>query len=189
MRLSSRRLVMREPEAGDIDWVTTELQDLEIQRNTTVPSPYARADAEQFVHNANTGQRNTFIITETGQRAGAISLHDKRASSIGYWIGKAAHRPRHRHRSRHQSLPLGLRRPRAADHHLVGERGQRSVPGGRGQGRIPDGRNPDAPHHVPRCPTGLLGGIGAAARTARHPLTDGPLGECRQCRSRRVPVA
>ncbi|WP_406346615.1 GNAT family N-acetyltransferase [Streptomyces sp. NBC_01547] len=83
---------MREPEAGDIDWVTTELQDLEIQRNTTVPSPYARADAEQFVYNANTGQRTTFIITETGQRAGAISLHlhDKRASSIGYWIGKAA---------------------------------------------------------------------------------------------------
>ncbi|MFI6004943.1 hypothetical protein ACIA98_31820 [Streptomyces sp. NPDC051366] len=98
-------------EVADIDWVTTELQDLEIQRNTTVPSPYARADAERFVHNANIGQQTTFIITEAGQRAGAISLHlhDERAPGNRLLDRQGGPWPRHRHRSRHQSLPLGLR--------------------------------------------------------------------------------
>ncbi|MFG2483399.1 GNAT family N-acetyltransferase [Streptomyces virginiae] len=95
MILTSARLTLRAPEDHDIDWITAELQDLDIQRNTTVPSPYERRDAKHFV--ANTGNRDdntTFVITttSTGQRAGVISLHQhpKHAPSIGYWIGKSA---------------------------------------------------------------------------------------------------
>ncbi|MCF3181780.1 GNAT family N-acetyltransferase [Streptomyces polychromogenes] len=91
--LNSARLTLRAPEEDDIDWITAELQDPEIQRNTTVPSPYSRLDAEQFVANArNHDSHSTFVITAVGQPAGVISLHQhpKHAPSIGYWIGKSA---------------------------------------------------------------------------------------------------
>ncbi|MFJ6783835.1 GNAT family N-acetyltransferase [Streptomyces yangpuensis] len=95
MILTSPRLTLRAPDAQDIDWITAELQDLEIQRNTTVPSPYERRDAEEFVANTrNHDDHTTFVITSTstGQRAGVISLHQrpKHAPSIGYWVGKSA---------------------------------------------------------------------------------------------------
>ncbi|MFD6227005.1 GNAT family N-acetyltransferase [Streptomyces sp. NPDC060232] len=95
MILTSRRLTLRRPQADDIDWVTAEAQDPEIQRNTTIPSPYHRTDAEHFVDKANTDDTpKTFVITHThtGQRLGVISLHQrpKHAPSVGYWIGKNA---------------------------------------------------------------------------------------------------
>ncbi|WP_329096885.1 GNAT family N-acetyltransferase [Streptomyces sp. NBC_01439] len=94
MSLTSARLTLRVPEECDIDWITAELQDPEIQRNTTVPSPYARRDAEQFVASTRErGDNTTFVvtITATGGPAGVISLHQrpKHAPSIGYWIGKS----------------------------------------------------------------------------------------------------
>ncbi|MER6447220.1 GNAT family N-acetyltransferase [Streptomyces venezuelae] len=92
--LTSARLTLRAPEAGDVDWITAELQDVEIQRNTTVPSPYGRPDAERFVAAARDhDEPTTFVITTTatGRRAGMISLHrhPKHAPSIGYWIGRS----------------------------------------------------------------------------------------------------
>ncbi|GLW03764.1 GNAT family N-acetyltransferase [Streptomyces lavendulae] len=94
MSLTSARLTLRVPEEHDIDWMTAELQDPEIQRNTTVPSPYARRDAEQFVASTRErGDNPRFVvtITATGGPAGVISLHQrpKHAPSIGYWIGKS----------------------------------------------------------------------------------------------------
>ncbi|MFF4647761.1 GNAT family N-acetyltransferase [Streptomyces sp. NPDC001389] len=94
MILTSERLTLRPPENTDVDWINQQMQDQDIQRNTTVPSPYHRPDAERFVSNARTDGHTAFLITDTptSQRHGVISLHQhpKRAPSIGYWIGQGA---------------------------------------------------------------------------------------------------
>lgn len=47
--LRTDRLVLRPPTDADVDAITAACQDPEIPRWTTVPSPYAREDAEGFV--------------------------------------------------------------------------------------------------------------------------------------------
>ncbi|HEY3869093.1 MAG TPA: GNAT family N-acetyltransferase [Actinocrinis sp.] len=62
--LSTARLVLRELGADDIDAITAACQDELIQRYTTVPSPYSRADAEKFV----------LEVSPAGRRAGTDAV-------------------------------------------------------------------------------------------------------------------
>jgi RimJ/RimL family protein N-acetyltransferase len=50
VELHTERLVLSTPVAADIDAITAACQDPLIQRWTTVPSPYTRTDAENFVN-------------------------------------------------------------------------------------------------------------------------------------------
>jgi RimJ/RimL family protein N-acetyltransferase len=52
VELCDDRLYLRPPRLGDAGQIYAACQDAEIQRWTTVPSPYSRADAEMFRHRA-----------------------------------------------------------------------------------------------------------------------------------------
>lgn len=97
--LETERLVLRPWAERDIPEVFRICQDAEIQRYTTVPSPYQLRDAEWFIMDhcpkmAASGQVATFgvFLADTGRVAGAISLmgittisQDVRTAEIGYW--------------------------------------------------------------------------------------------------------
>jgi RimJ/RimL family protein N-acetyltransferase len=99
--LETRRLLLRPWGEAEIPEVFKICQDPEVQRWTTVPSPYRMKDAEWFVRNHTpngfqTGDEATFgiFVKDTGQVAGAIGLGGitrsaavcgVRTAEIGYW--------------------------------------------------------------------------------------------------------
>ena len=99
--LHTARLVLRPWREQEIADVFAICQDPEVQRWTTVPSPYQMKDAEWFVREHTpkgfrTGDEATFgiFVKETGQIAGAIGLcgittlvmaRGVRTAEIGYW--------------------------------------------------------------------------------------------------------
>lgn len=96
VELTTRRLVLSVPAAADIDALFAACQDPDIQRFTTVPSPYQRVDAERFVRLAaewwDTGEEYTWTIRAGGALVGMIGLHGIRAGAaeIGYWLAARA---------------------------------------------------------------------------------------------------
>ena len=88
------------PVPADIDRITALCQDPDIQRRTTVPSPYSRADAEAFVHDAvGAGwQRGspTWAIRHRDdddlRLVGMIDLHgaEHGRAEIGFWLAPTA---------------------------------------------------------------------------------------------------
>jgi RimJ/RimL family protein N-acetyltransferase len=97
--LETQRLLLRPWEERDIPEVYRICQDADIQRYTTVPSPYQLKDAEWFIldhcpKSAASGTTATFgvFLKESGRVAGAVSLmgittisQDVRTAEIGYW--------------------------------------------------------------------------------------------------------
>ena len=99
--LRTRRLVLRPWREAEIPAVFAICQDPEVQRWTTVPSPYLMKDAEWFVREHapsgfRTGDEATFgvFVADTGQIAGSIGLtgittlvqgRGVRTAEIGYW--------------------------------------------------------------------------------------------------------
>ncbi|MEV0842515.1 GNAT family N-acetyltransferase [Actinocatenispora sera] len=107
VRLTTPRLILRALRDEDIDAVTEACQDPEIQRYTMVPSPYRRADAEQFVRRvapalraAGTGAPFGVFTADTATLVGTVGLLeigelDEPAggrAGIGYWTAPAARR-------------------------------------------------------------------------------------------------
>jgi RimJ/RimL family protein N-acetyltransferase len=92
------------PSAGDVDRVTEVCQDDEVQRWTTVPSPYTRADAESFVtgfvrQGWETGSDLTWAVRPAHDPAGplqgmvGVSVADgggERTGEIGFWAAPEA---------------------------------------------------------------------------------------------------
>lgn len=94
--LRTERLVLSAPTASDVDAIYAACQDSEIQRFTTVPSPYDRRHAEGFIPLSAkrwaTGIEATWAIRESGTLAGIIGLHRLGAGGtgeIGYWMAPA----------------------------------------------------------------------------------------------------
>lgn len=98
--LTTERLVLRAPTEADIDAITHACQDPEIARWTTVPSPYARKDAEDFVRLVEgwwaDGSETTWAMHRDGGLVGMIGLHRIRRqpnggdAEIGFWVTDAA---------------------------------------------------------------------------------------------------
>jgi RimJ/RimL family protein N-acetyltransferase len=95
--LGDGRLTLRPWTAGDVDCVFRACQDPDIQRYTTVPVPYLREHAEQFVSlSAPTSYQQRvaagFAVTDaaSGEVLGACGLAAvdvvNRTSGAGYWI-------------------------------------------------------------------------------------------------------
>ena len=88
---------LRQPQDDDIDWITQACQDPEIQRWTTVPRPYWRANAEEFVLRSKS-QPSFFAIVEreTGLGVGMISIDGvdqvTGEANVGYWVAPWARR-------------------------------------------------------------------------------------------------
>jgi RimJ/RimL family protein N-acetyltransferase len=92
---------LRLPRAEDVSWVFHACQDEDIQRFTTVPSPYAPADAIAWVASAaeqwaqGTELALLVALTESGELLGAASLnftHGDGRAEIGYWVERDARR-------------------------------------------------------------------------------------------------
>lgn len=98
--LTTDRLVLRAPIASDVDAITEACQDPDIQRWTTVPSPYARTDAEEFVRLVGgwwaEGSETVWALRADDELVGMIGLHriatrDAGGSAeIGFWMTTAA---------------------------------------------------------------------------------------------------
>jgi RimJ/RimL family protein N-acetyltransferase len=90
-------IVLGAPTVADIDAIAALCQDPDIQRWTTVPSPYTRADAERFVGDWVTGgwaeERDcTWGIRYDARLVGMIGLRLQPVGSaeVGYWLGAQA---------------------------------------------------------------------------------------------------
>ena len=92
-------MVLSPPTAADVDQIFTLCQDDEIQRWTTVPSPYERSHAEDFCLRSTPqdwqmGLNLTWAIRDhRGDVLGMIALLSRSEGNweVGYWLG-AAHR-------------------------------------------------------------------------------------------------
>jgi RimJ/RimL family protein N-acetyltransferase len=89
-------LVLSAPDEHDIATIDRLCQDPDVQRWTTVPSPYARTDAEKFVRDIvpagwEAGTQRTWGIRKAADSAliGMIGLEriDQGAAEVGYWMG------------------------------------------------------------------------------------------------------
>lgn len=90
-------VTLRNPHVDDIDWITQACQDLEIQRWTTVPRPYLRANAEEFVVQVRSQTAHFAIIdVEIGRGIGMIGIHSidqaTGEANAGYWVAPWARR-------------------------------------------------------------------------------------------------
>lgn len=98
--LTTERLILRAPTEADVDAITEACQDPEIARWTTVPSPYFRQDAEDFVRLvaewwANGSQAVWGVHTEDAL-VGVVGLHHivehaaGGQAELGYWMAADA---------------------------------------------------------------------------------------------------
>lgn len=98
LELRTARLVLSTPTEADIDAIYDACQDPDIQRFTTVPSPYHRSDAESFVALVAgwwaSGEEYTWAIRDASGLVGMIGLHGIRdgAAEIGFWVTAPARR-------------------------------------------------------------------------------------------------
>ncbi|MER5949120.1 GNAT family N-acetyltransferase [Streptomyces sp. NPDC001904] len=95
--LTTARLRLRTFVPADADEVHAACQDPDIQRWTTIPSPYARVDAEYFIDRVvadgwRSDAEYTFAVRaeENGPIAAAVGLHHPRAGAweVGFWTAK-----------------------------------------------------------------------------------------------------
>ncbi|WP_345751612.1 GNAT family N-acetyltransferase [Microbacterium rhizophilus] len=94
--LRTTRLTLSRPVDSDVDAIFDECQDPVIQSFTTVPSPYAREDAEKFValasHWWDEGSELVWAIRDAAGLAGMVGLHRIKdgAAELGYWLAPGA---------------------------------------------------------------------------------------------------
>jgi len=88
---------LRQASETDANWIFDACQDAEIQRWTTVPKPYSRTDAQEFVKTSSIEQ-SKFVIVDTATHLGlgTIAVHSVNAesgeASAGYWVAPWARR-------------------------------------------------------------------------------------------------
>ncbi|CAI9392595.1 GNAT family N-acetyltransferase [Microbacterium sp. T2.11-28] len=94
--LHTDRLELSVPTAGDVDAIFAACQDPEVQRYTTVPTPYRRAHAEGFVEKAaawwDAGTETTWAVRRDGMLSGMVGLHrlGRGDGELGYWMAPDA---------------------------------------------------------------------------------------------------
>jgi RimJ/RimL family protein N-acetyltransferase len=100
VRLATERLVLASPTLDDIDAIAAACQDPEISRWTTVPSPYTRESAREFVEITARrwadGSHATWSMHADGILVGSIGLHhisdhpSGAQAELGYWVAASA---------------------------------------------------------------------------------------------------
>lgn len=100
--LRTQRLALSIPTAADAAAVTSAARDPEVPRWTTLPSPYERVHADEFIAKASQWWRDdaeyTWAIRFDGVFAGMIGLHAVAAgrsvhggtAELGYWLAASA---------------------------------------------------------------------------------------------------
>lgn len=100
VRLETERLVLAAPTDADIDAITAACQDPEIPRWTTVPSPYSRDDAADYVRLTGEwwadGSQAVWSVHAGEELVGSIGLHHITPhdaggqAELGYWVAASA---------------------------------------------------------------------------------------------------
>lgn len=95
--LRTARLELYPPTTDDVDAIHAACQDADIQRYTTVPSPYPRSLAEAFIDRVATewaeGVHYTWGVHRDGLLVGTIGLYrvdGMGAGELGYWTAPQA---------------------------------------------------------------------------------------------------
>lgn len=95
--LRTTRLALGVPTPADADAIAIAAQDPEVPRWTTLPSPYTRHDADEFITTAERrwadGTETTWAIRRHGTWIGMIGLHRLelgQSAEIGYWMARHA---------------------------------------------------------------------------------------------------
>lgn len=94
--LRTPRTVLSAPTTADADAIYAACQDADIQRYTTVPSPYLREHADGFIPHARRGWEEgteaTWAIRDGAVLAGMIGLHRLAGSypELGYWMTRTS---------------------------------------------------------------------------------------------------
>ena len=95
--LRTPRFELYAPTVADVDAIHAACQDADIQRYTTVPSPYPRSQAEAFIGRVAAewaeGVHLSWGIHRDGVLVGMIGLYrldGAGAGELGYWIAPAA---------------------------------------------------------------------------------------------------
>jgi RimJ/RimL family protein N-acetyltransferase len=89
-------IVLDRPTAEDATAITAHCQDPDIQEWTTVPDPYASADAVEFLAAVARGWADgsmlTWAIRADGELVGLVGLdlHPLGSAEIGYWLAPSA---------------------------------------------------------------------------------------------------
>jgi RimJ/RimL family protein N-acetyltransferase len=93
VELSDGRLILRPPQASDVEWVVCACRDPEIQRwLPLLPFPYEHGDAEWWIDRCKRvwvdQTAAPFIIVDAakGARLGTIELRTTEPADIGYWL-------------------------------------------------------------------------------------------------------
>jgi RimJ/RimL family protein N-acetyltransferase len=92
--LRTPRLELSAPAESDVDEIFAACQDPDIQRYTTVPSPYRHEDAVGFIEKTvrwwAEGAEATWAMRHADGLAGVVGLHRLGASTgaaeLGYWV-------------------------------------------------------------------------------------------------------
>jgi RimJ/RimL family protein N-acetyltransferase len=93
-RIPTRRLLLRPPCQTDVEIIASEINDVDVVRMLArVPFPYAREDAQTFLHSARQGAaRGTdinLVIVRDDHAIGCIGLADLASTDeLGYWLGR-----------------------------------------------------------------------------------------------------
>lgn len=89
------RFTFRLPDAVDLPWIFQACQDPDIQRFTTVPSPYGADDAVEWIRHAadecaaDRAYHFVVALTETGELLGSCGIgcdEDPSRAELGYWV-------------------------------------------------------------------------------------------------------
>lgn len=98
--LTTERLVLHPPTATDAEAIELACQDQEIARWTTVPSPYRRADAEEYIRLVGEwwadGSQTVWCAYRDGELVASIGLHQITPheaggeAELGFWVAADA---------------------------------------------------------------------------------------------------
>ncbi|WP_217180262.1 GNAT family N-acetyltransferase [Streptomyces sp. AC495_CC817] len=98
--LTTERLVLHAPTAADAEAIERACQDPEIPRWTTVPSPYTRKDAEDYIRLIGGWwadlSETVWCMYADGRLVGSIGLHHIAEhatggdAELGYWVAPEA---------------------------------------------------------------------------------------------------
>ena len=94
--LEVEQLVLRPWQEVDADFVFESCQDPDIVEFTTIPAPYTRFNADEFIRSRSELFENKEVIpyagVVNGKLAMSVSLHDinyfDHTCEVGYWINK-----------------------------------------------------------------------------------------------------
>lgn len=96
LRIETERLILRGLQTTDVEAVIALANDYDIASNLlTMPHPYTRKDAEEFIASAGQPKENGLVLAITNKVdnafMGNIGIHanpEHHHAEIGYWLGK-----------------------------------------------------------------------------------------------------